>query len=222
MAGWLRGVAAILRQPTFVDAAITVASAAILGWALVAWLPAFLARSYGVGPEEAGFWLAGVLGVGTAIGALVGGAAADLFYARAPNAGLWLGFWTTLLSAPVLTLAFIAHSKALSLACVMVSGVTGAVCMGPVYAAVQDMADRRMRATIAAVFGVVNIVLGHAGGPLLVGAVSDLTQRRFGTESLRMSLALVSLLGFWPAIHLYRMARRGRNSMQPDSKVVLF
>ncbi len=43
---------------------MTVASGAILGWALVAWLPSFFQRSYGMGPEEAGFWMACAMGAG--------------------------------------------------------------------------------------------------------------------------------------------------------------
>jgi hypothetical protein len=45
-------------------------------------------------------------------------------------------------------------------------------------------------------------------GPLLVGAVSDMSVRYYGAESLRLSLEVVLLLGFWLAVHLYRLASR--------------
>ena len=205
---WLGEWIPIVRQPVFLDATMTVASASILGWAVIAWMPSFFQRRYGMGPEEIGFWLAGAMGVGAAVGALAGGAAANLWYSRFPRAGLWLSFWATLASAPLLTMAFVLDNKAACLACVMASTVTGAICMGPVYAAVQGLADRRTRATVAAAFGVASTLLGQALGPLLVGVTSDFSARHYGGDSLRRSLEIVSLLGFWPAIHLYRLARR--------------
>jgi uncharacterized YccA/Bax inhibitor family protein len=72
---------------------------------------------------------------------------------------------------------------------------------------VQGLADHRRRATLAALFGIANTLLGQAVGPLLVGAVSDLSVRYYGIGSLRFSLEVVSVLGFWPAVHLYRLAR---------------
>jgi predicted MFS family arabinose efflux permease len=201
---WLPAV----RTANFIDATMAVASGEILGWAAFAWLPSFYQRSYGMSASETGFWLAGAVGAGAAVGALAGGALANRLAARWPGAGLWLSFWTTLASAPLMTAAFLTDSKAVSLLCVLLSGVTGAVCMGPVYATVQGLANGRTRATLAAVFGIANTLLGQAAGPLLVGAVSDITARYYGAESLRFSLELVSLLGFWPAAHLYRLAAR--------------
>lgn len=205
--GWITEWLPVVRHAVFFDAAMAVASASILGWALMAWLPSFFHRTYGMGPREIGLWMAGAMGVGAAAGTLAGGAAANRLYARAPRGGLWLGFWTTLASAPLLTAAFVFDAKAACVACVIASGVLGAVCMGPVYATIQELADGRTRATVAAVFGVVNTLLGQAIGPLLVGAISDFSARYYGAGSLRFSLEIVSLLGFWPACHLYRLAR---------------
>jgi MFS family permease len=204
---WLTEWLPVVRQRVFFDAAMTVASGSVLGWVTVSWLPAFFHRSYAMGLEEIGFWLASTAGVGAAAGALAGGAISNRLYGRSPQAGLWLGFWTTMASAPLLTAAFVTDSKALCLTCVIASGVTGSVCMGPVYAIVQGLADMRTRATAAAVFSVANTLLGQALGPLLVGFISDLAARHDTAESLRVSLEIVSLLGFWPAIHLYRLAK---------------
>ncbi len=152
---------------------------------------------------------------GAAVGALAGGALANRLAARWPGAAMWLSFWTTLASAPLMIAAFLTDSKLVSLLCVLLSGVTGAVCMGPVYASVQGLADRRTRATLAAVFGMANTLLGQAVGPLLVGAISDMTAGYYGGESLRFSLEIVSLLGFWPALHLYRLASRATPGAAP-------
>jgi predicted MFS family arabinose efflux permease len=204
---WLSDWLPVVRTARFIDATMAVASGEILGWAAFAWLPSFYQRSYGMTPSEIGFWLAGAVGVGAAVGAIAGGALTTRLSVRWPGAGMWLSFWTTLASAPLLTAAFMTDSKAISLLCVLLSGVTGAVCMGPIAATVQGLADHRTRATLAAVFGIANTLLGQAVGPLLVGAVSDLSVRYYGSESLRFSLEVVSVLGFWPAVHLYRLAR---------------
>jgi MFS family permease len=189
---------------------MAVASGEILGWAVVIWLPSYYQRSYGMTPAEIGFWLAGAVGAGSAVGALAGGWLTNRTHARGQAAGMWLSFWCALASAPLLTAAFVTGTQSVSLACVLASGVAGAVCVGPVQAAVQSVADGATRATLAAVFGVTSTLLGQAVGPLLVGLISDVSVQHFHNESLRFSLELVSLLGFWPAIHLYVLARGAR------------
>jgi predicted MFS family arabinose efflux permease len=205
---WLMEWIRIVLQKDFVDATMAVASASILGWASIAWLPSFFQRSYGMKQAEIGFWLAGAMGIGAAVGAMAGGVAARRLNERSPRGGLWLAFWTTLASAPLLTAAFVTGSKAACLALIIASGVTGSVCIGPLYATVQGLADPRTRATVAAVFGITITLLGQAVGPLLVGVISDISARYYGRDSLRFSLELASLLGFWPAIHVYRLAHR--------------
>ncbi len=128
---WLSDWLPVVRTARFIDATMAVASGEILGWAAFAWLLSFYQRSYGMTPSEIGFWLAGAVGVGAAVGALAGGVLATRLSVRWPGAAMWLSFWTTLASAPLLTAAFMTDSKALSLLCVQLSGVTGAVCMGP-------------------------------------------------------------------------------------------
>lgn len=197
----------VIRGRTFGDAVMVVASNAILSWALIAWLPSFLHRRFAMAFTDIGAWLAVAAGAAAAAGTLTGGMLARRLDARRPNAGLWLGFATSFVSTPLLTAAFVTSSKEAALWLIIASYFTGAVCVGPIYASIQAAADVRTRATVAALLGMAGTLLGQAGGPLLVGAISDLAAGRFGADSLRLSLGLVSLLGFWPTLHIWRLAR---------------
>ncbi|MEJ0047636.1 MAG: hypothetical protein WDN04_17080 [Rhodospirillales bacterium] len=64
------------------------------------------------------------------------------------------------------------------------------------------------RATVQAVFGVGEYPAGPGTGAAAGGRDQRFVVALLRAESLRFSLEVVSLLGFWPAVHLYRLARR--------------
>ncbi len=192
----------------FIHLTATVASASIAGWGISAWLPSFYSRHFHMAPGAIGFWLGIALGLGAMAGALIGGLISRRL-GRGGNPGsLWPSFWATLASVPFLTLAFATSNQAVSLACLMISTILGSILAGPVYAAVQDLATPATRATVAALFGAIVVLVGQGCGPLLIGIVSDLARHAQGTDGLRFSLLCVSLVGIWPAAHLLILARQ--------------
>jgi hypothetical protein len=64
-----------------------------------------------------------------------------------------------------------------------------------------------MRATAAAVLLFVINIVGLAIGPAATGALSDLLAPRFGDDSLRYSLLVISMALLWSAFHFWRAGR---------------
>ena len=64
-----------------------------------------------------------------------------------------------------------------------------------------------MRALATAIFLFVINLVGMGLGPLVVGIMSDLLEPRFGHESLRYALLIISLGTVWAPIHYFIAAR---------------
>ena len=61
-----------------------------------------------------------------------------------------------------------------------------------------------------ALYALLANAVGIGVGPPLFGWISDLLAPHFGGESLRMSLVVAAILGFWPAFHLWQAQRHLR------------
>ncbi len=59
----------------------------------------------------------------------------------------------------------------------------------------------------------INIV-GMGLGPLLVGALSDALDPRFGVDAIRYSMAIVGLTNLWAALHSVLGARTLRADLK--------
>ena len=77
----------------------------------------------------------------------------------------------------------------------------------PAFAVTQALAAPNMRATAAAVLLFVINIVGLAVGPAATGALSDALEPRYGDDSLRYALLLISMALAWSAFHFWRAAR---------------
>ena len=75
------------------------------------------------------------------------------------------------------------------------------------FAQTQSLVGLRMRSAAAAVLLLIINLIGLGIGPWAIGALSDFLAPRFGDDSLRWSLMIFSLLGFWVALHFYYAGR---------------
>lgn len=64
--------------------------------------------------------------------------------------------------------------------------------MGPILSLVQSVVKVRMRAFAAATLFMIGTILGSAAGPLVIGALNDMLEPRYGDLSIRYSLICVS------------------------------
>ena len=207
-----------LNQPVIHHLFGLLASAGLVACGMLAWAPAYYHRAFGMSSGEVGFWLGLALGVGTLIGALLGGFIAGRLPVDRPVLGLKLAFWSLLVNAPLAVLPFAVQDKTLSLAAMMAATIAGAICVGPVYGALQSLTEARVRATAIALFAVGTVLVGQGIGPLLVGAISDLVRTIAGDGSLRWSLIFVTMLGFWTVYHAWRVVQLYPTARIPEEE----
>jgi predicted MFS family arabinose efflux permease len=185
----------LARKPSFLWLTLAAASASVVGYGLLFWIPSFFIRSHGLTLAQTA-WL---VGLGTMafgiLGIWLGGWAADRLgerrraaYALVPGAMLVaiVPFLVAGALAPSLVAAFVLFSIPMAL---------NASWTGAVYSVLQHLVAPGMRATASAVFLFMINLIGIGGGTLFVGALSDALAPRFGADSLRYALVFAS--GFY-------------------------
>lgn len=158
----------------YVPAFATYAAIAGLAYGFVSWVPAFLGRTFSLGPAEVGAGFGPVMLVAGLLGPMVAGAAADRLHARHGTAAPFIIIRVLLALLVVASLlAFRADSFSLAL---IGCGVVGFLAMGllglpPL--ALQLATPSRMRGQVAGVNLMVGNLLGLGLGPLGVALVAQ-------------------------------------------------
>ena len=178
-----------------------------VGYSVVNWTPSFLVRSHGMSTARIGFWLAMIVGVGGGIGNYLGGTLADRWQAREPRARVYLPALAVAASFPFGFVIYTTSNTTLALALLVIPTALGLMYQAPTFAVTQSLATPRMRATAAAVLLFVLNNVGLSLGPAVTGALSDALAPRYGADSLRWALLIVSTLFVWSAIHFYLAGR---------------
>lgn len=178
-----------------------------VGYSVVNWTPSFLVRSHGMSTARIGFWLAMIVGVGGGIGNYLGGTLADRWQAREPRARVYLPALAVAASFPFGFVIYTTSNTTLALALLVIPTALGLMYQAPTFAVTQSLATPRMRATAAAVLLFVLNIVGLSLGPAVTGALSDALAPRYGADSLRWALLIVSTLFVWSAIHFYLAGR---------------
>jgi len=186
------------------------------------WEPSFLIRSYGLGEFSAGTWYFLTSPVPSMFGIFLGGFLADRFGARDKRFYMWVPAIGQTFSVPILIAfllwpaedvialpGFLAAAGVPSIPVAFVlsffGSILGSFFTAPFMATIQGVSPLRMRAFAAAFSSLISTLVGLTAGPLLVGALSDFFDARFGEEALRYSLlvptsaplfsALICLIG---------------------------
>ena len=179
--------------------------AAFSGYAIIAWFPTFLSRSLGMSSGEIGTWLGLISGVAGGLGIFLGGWCADRFGNRDARWRLWIVVVAFGVAAPVSVITYLGDTRWIVLATFCVPALLTNFYQATSFAQVQNLVGPRMRGTAAALFLFLINIVGLGAGPLVIGAVSDALQMRFGAESMRYALLgtsaiyLVAAGGFFMA-----------------------
>src|SRR5262249_46205677 len=103
--------------------------------------------------------------------------------------------------------AYLAPSAPLAFSFLALGAVICGILGAPLFSTIQTLVPPRMRAmAIALLFTAANLI-GFGLGPLIAGALSDALRSRFGDESLRYSLLLLTPGYFWAAWHVWRASK---------------
>jgi predicted MFS family arabinose efflux permease len=185
---FIHSLRTFLRTPLLLRATIatSVAAAAFVG--LTSWAPTYLMRTRGMSLRDVGLYYSVTSTIGMALGLALGGFLADRLSVRNPRAITYVPAAALLAAVPTLALALQFEQWKYTLAFLVLPTMLGIFYSGPATAIIQNGSLPSQRSTISALYLFCANIVGHGGGPLLVGYVSDKLAPSYGKDSLTMAL----------------------------------
>jgi len=192
-------------QRSFRFVVLGASMSAFTTYSVMAFVPAFLARSHGMRGSEIGLVLAIILGFGGLVGTALPGYLADRLSAHDVRWNVYVPAIASGISLPFWPLFFLAHSKALAIGAAVIPLSLTTAWLGPCYAMAQSLVPVRMRATASSIVLFVCNSIGLGLGPPIVGAASDLLRPIVGSDSLRYAL-MAPVIATLLAVAFYYLA----------------
>lgn len=194
----------LLGRRSFIHMALGGGVSAFVGYGLISWAAAFLARSHGLSSGEIGTWLGLIFGIPGGIGIVLGGRLADHFGERDQRWYLWVTAVALLITVPAGIGVYLSDNVTVALLFLIIPVMLGNFYQATTFAQTQTLVGLRMRSVAAAILLFVINIVGLAFGPTVVGVISDLLAPQFGVDSLRWALLICSLGHLWAAYHYWR------------------
>lgn len=182
----------LVKLRSFVYITIAFCISYFFGMGLAQWMPTFFIRSYDMEVGELGTWLAIVWGLCSVVGTYLGGYLATRYLAQKEALQMRLAALVFVVCGLLYIFIYIVPTKQFAMALMAVIGVLFPMTSGAIFSAIQSLVDDRMRSVAIALLFLLANLIGLGLGPVAVGILSDLLTARFGSESLRYTLALFS------------------------------
>lgn len=212
------GVRTLWSQAAYRNLILSACLFAFIGMTLGAWMPSFLARSYGMSVSSVGPLLGLVVLVAGPASTIVGGVLGDRLGRRGERWSLLLPIAGGVLGLPLMCGAILSTNLPATLTLYGLGVTAIGLHIGPIFGLVQNVAPPRLRGLATAFLSMFSNLIAVGMGPLVVGAMSDALQPEFGEEALRVSMALSTLV-FVPAVVFsllaFRTLRRSSATSQP-------
>ncbi len=183
----------------FFGAALT----AIIGYGAISWVSVYLIRSHALSAAQTGIFLAFAIGIGGALGTWAGGVAADRLGARNKTWPLKFVALSILLVKPFSVAFYLSGQTTLALSLFVIPAAAGSIFIGPTLSHAYSRIEPANRPMMTAIFMFMVNLIGLGVGPILVGWLSDNLAGSYGTDSLRISLATMQIIGLWGALHFW-------------------
>jgi MFS transporter, Spinster family, sphingosine-1-phosphate transporter len=176
-------------------------------YGVVQWQPSFFIRSHGFTSAQVGTAFALIYGGAGLLGTYLGGELASRYAAR--NEALQLRAIIVAMAACAVlsTAVYVVSSPYVALALIGAANIAQYAVNGPLYATLQTLVPRRMRALSVALVLLFANLIGMGLGPLATGALSDAVRPWAGEESLRYALVMLSPGYLWVGWHAWRASR---------------
>lgn len=155
------------------------------------WTASFMIRFHGMSTGELGSWLAAILGLGGALGVVLGGVAADRLSHIDRRYYLWVPTVAMLVGAPGAYFAFSLGNPYVALSVLFVPGVLLNCYLGNAIATTHSLVAPGMRATSSAILFLVINIIGMGLGPSSIGMASDMLNGTYGDASLGVALSTI-------------------------------
>lgn len=209
-------------QPATRWLVVGAALALLAGYGLGAWNNALLIRRFGLTLQQAG-WISGAAALSSMLGALCSGVLTDRLTRRHPHWQLGVPLLGLAGALPCGLVYLMLPTDALTAATVLMVMYAFLIVWwaAPVYAALSFLVQPQRRASAHAVLMLVGSIVGGGLGPIMTGWLSDLLQRQWPGDGLRLALMGVvgmlapSMLAFYRVMRLYPGARLRQQPLQP-------
>nr|WP_322965887.1 MFS transporter [Sphingomonas sp. SGZ-02] len=175
-------------KPSFWLLSFGAASGSMIGYGLAFWLPSLLRRSFGLDLIGTSHVLAAILLIGGVSGILGGGWLADRLGARDRA---WFGYVPAiayLVSIPFFAGGIHGGDVRIAFALFLLPQALSYAWLGPVVSAIQHLVEPPARATAAALFLLINNLIGLGGGIYALGVLSDSLTPFYGADALRHAM----------------------------------
>ncbi len=195
-------------RPAFRHISLGAALNAFAGYSTSNWTASFFIRSHDMTTGELGTWLAGIMGLGGAVGVFLGGWAAERLALKNVAWYMWMPTLTGLVCLPFMVAIYLVDSAYMALMLSIVPGILFNVYLGNALAMTHGLVGLRMRALASAILFFILNLIGLGLGPWSVGLLSDHLEPTLGAESLRMAmLYLLPAAMAWSVAHFYFASR---------------
>ena len=167
--------------------------------ALLAWLPSYLHRTYGMSVATAAM-IASFFVLSSAAGMMICGSLSDRFGHNSPRAKLSLAIAYCVGCCVLLSAAFLLPPGTPQLVLIALGMFFGAGTVGPCGAMVANLTPAPLHSSAFGMLSLANNLLGLAPGPIVTGVLAD----AFGLQTALQLVPLVSLA----AAGIFAVARR--------------
>lgn len=189
-------------------AAFASGMSAMIAYAYSAWLPTYLVRIKGIGMGELAAWFSVTNALAFALGLWLGGWLCDRWVARSRGAYALIPCIAMLVGAPGHLVAMLMPGWEATVAAMALPLIASGMFLAPMLALVQAEAPEGCRSQFAALYLLINNLVGSGAGPLYVGMVSDLARPTWGEQALSAGLyMMIPLFLCASAAHFLLMRR---------------
>ena len=168
----------MIRRPAFAHVLLGSTLASMGGFGINLFLAQYFFRRFGLGLGESGLLSGLISAIPGSISMLGGGMLADVLGRKDPRFYAWTPGLGALLAAPFYVLSFLQGSWPAATALLMLTGLVQYAYLPASLGVTANLMEPRMRATAAAVVGIMTNLVGAGLAPILVGALSDHFARR--------------------------------------------
>lgn len=183
----------------------------VITFGMLAWLPSFLIRAHDLPAPKVGLFMALAIGIGGALGTVLGGRLVTRMARRDKAWMLWLPMGLLLVAKPFLVSALLVQSSTLALALLVPPMTVAGLHLAMAFVVVHDGLEPRTKTMVSAFLLLSVNLVGYTLGPLIVGgaswAMADLVpgEERLGYAMvLLQALSVIGLFAYWRAGYAYR------------------
>ena len=185
--------------------------------ALGSWAPAYVMRTFGLGATATGASFGAVAGAVAILGLMGGGFIGGWLAKRGPRSAYNVLAFAFLVAMIAQIGSLLTSNYVLFLVLTGVSIFLVAFYLAPTYSTIQSAVDPSARSFAAAVTMFFISGVGMASGAFVCGLFSDLLQPKYGGDSLKISLLILSFFKLWGAAHYILAGRHLANVITPET-----